>query len=67
MKLIELQKRFGGKITLNAEHISLIDTYRFIDKKGNTSHFTCVYLSNGKSIEVVESDNDIIELIQKCL
>lgn len=58
------KKRFGGKIILNAEHISSIETYRFMDKDGNTSFFTCVYLSNGKYIEVVECDNEIIELIQ---
>lgn len=64
MKFIELQKRFGGKIILNAEHVSSMETYRFIDKNGNTSSFTIIHFSNGKCIEVTECDNDIIELIQ---
>lgn len=67
MKFIELQKRFGGKIILNAEHISSIETYRFIYKNGDTSSFTSIHLSNGKCIEVVECDDYIIELIQKSL
>ena len=64
MKFIELRKRFGGKIILNAKHISSIETYRFMDKYGNTSSFTNIHMYNGKCIEVVECDNDIIELIQ---
>jgi hypothetical protein len=65
MKLIELQKRFGGKIILNAEYILSIETYSFRDSKGVTTFFTSILLPCGKAVEVMECDNHIIELIQK--
>lgn len=65
--VIRLSRRNGEtKVNVNVEHISYIEDLR-TDKvvaDNKTWHYTLVCLSNGKTLEVRETEDEIMNLIK---